>query len=137
MDGKVNDKTNGDTGELKSQFGKWLSDQIEQRKMTDREFSRFVGVTQSAISKLVWHGIKETYGDKAVGDPLFDTLRKLAKATHTDIGLLARLAAPDATFEDQRDTWLLALIGGLDEDDRELVYTMILGLFQKLKDKRK
>ena len=55
-------------GELNADFGKWLTTQLKQKRMTQRQLAQFSGVDHSTISRLARGGRV----------PSFDTARKIA-----------------------------------------------------------
>ena len=90
---------------------------MERRSMSLREYAHFIGSTHPTVSKYL------NEPDKHVQ---WDFLLQLSRATHTDIGTLARMAAPEVAFEDVPDTRIIAeRINQLPPDFRKTILDMV------------
>jgi predicted transcriptional regulator len=72
---------------------------MRQRKMSVREYAEFISSTHPTVSKYI--GKKQ----KVIQ---WDFLMKLSRSTHTDIGYLAQLAAPELVYEGIPSTNVIA-----------------------------
>lgn len=62
---------------------------MERRGMSLREYAKFIGSSHPTVAR---------YLNEPDRVPQWEFLVTLSRATHTDIGTLARLAAPDLTI---------------------------------------
>lgn len=67
----------------------WMMDEMQARRMSQREFAEFVGVSHVTISRAVSSA-------EDPPEPSPDFLIRLARATHTDVLALFLLAYPEA-----------------------------------------
>lgn len=74
-------------------IAEFIRQDMERRGMSLREYADFLGSTHPTVSK---------YISESGHHVQWDFLVRLSRATNTDIGILARLAAPElaATYED-------------------------------------
>lgn len=110
---------------------KFIIEDMTRRKMSLREYADFLGVTHPTVSRYAHDEHKEVQ---------WDFLLKLSRATRTDIGYLARLAAPDVAFENVPDTNLIAeRINQLPLTYRKTIIDMVEALLaqqQRPKDRK-
>lgn len=109
-------------------LGEFIQGEMRRRKLSITKFAEDVGVTHPIIAKFRWHGLKEEYSHKPIGEPSLDFLAKLAKATHVDLCTLVALIHPDATKADPRAGLLAARIAQLPPDKLEVFDTFLKGL---------
>src|SRR5436853_408114 len=101
-------------------LGGFIQEEIKRRDMTIRQFATLVTVNHSIIGKFRYHGIRETYNKKPIGEPSLAFLAKLAKATSVDLCTLIALVYPDATIADARAGLLASRIAQLPPDKLQL-----------------
>lgn len=98
----------------------FIEDQIAMRRMTEREFARFVGVSNSTISR--------ARGDNPP-EPSFEFVAKLSKATGHSLLSVLRLAFPEYDFSVDEQTIMLAeRIIQLPPEERAQAETFVTGL---------
>lgn len=71
-------------------LGQWIQEDMRQRNMSEREYADFWKVTHPVVAK---------YAADRYKKPQLETLVKLSRATHTDIGFLVRLALPEVAYD--------------------------------------
>lgn len=76
----------------------FVIEDMERRMMSYREYAEFLGVTHPTVARYINEEKKSMQ---------WDFLVKLSGATKTDIGFLARLAAPEVAFEDVPDATII------------------------------
>lgn len=112
---------------LMTPLTEFIEGQIKNRHMTEREFARFVGVSNSTISR--------ARGDDAP-EPSLEFLVKLSKATGHSLLSVLKLAFPDADLAiDEQSVMLAERIAHLPPDKREIAEAFILGMVLKSADK--
>lgn len=77
---------------MKKTLGEFIQEQMKRRNMSASEFARLVGMSVTAMSQLMWHGIREEMGGRPIYSPSIETLKKIADATETDVGDLVKMA---------------------------------------------
>lgn len=106
-------------------LGDFIQREVQERKMSLSEFARLVGVSHQTISKyLDYKGEGQNY-------PEFGFLVKLSLATSTDLGTLAALVEPRASYITPRARLLAQKIESLSEDRSELLElfdALVLGI---------
>lgn len=100
--------------------------EIDSRRVSLREFADMVGVSHSTLSRLI---------NKPDSPISFELLTKLAAATKTDIGIIARLAAPHVAVGGVDIERLASRISRLPADKRRVVDMVIAGAFFERSDK--
>lgn len=109
-------------------LGKFIQDEMKRRGLSIRQFAEQVDVTHKVIAKFRYHGLKDTYNKRPIGEPSLDFLAKLAKATAVDLCALVALIHPDATMADARAGITSARAQQLTPEQRELLDTFLAGL---------
>ena len=105
----------------------FIDDQIALRQMTEREFARFVKVSNSTISR--------ARGDNPP-EPSLEFLVKLSKATGHSLLSILKLAFPEADLAVDEQTLILAeRIAQLPPEKREIAEAFIVGMTLKATDK--
>lgn len=100
-------------------LGEFVQGEISRRKMTVNEFAEKSDIAHTILFRIL----------KGAAIPTLGTLAKLARYTHTDIGILARLVMPDATYETIPDVQIIAeQINRLPVIYREAMIAMIRAL---------
>ncbi len=100
-------------------IAEFIREDMSRRGLSLREYAAFLGSTHPTVAKYL-------RGDN---QPQWDFLVSLSRATHTDIGTLARIAAPEAAFEDVPDTRIIMdRINQLPPTYRKTIVEMIDGL---------
>ena len=100
-------------------LGEFVQGEITRRKMTVNEFAEKSGIAHTIVFRIL----------KGTATPTLGTLAKLARYTRTDIGILARLVMPDATYETVPDVQIIAeQINRLPVIYREAMVAMIRAL---------
>ena len=95
-----------------SPLGEFVEQQIRMRNISDREFARLVGVSNSTIARVRSPNPPE---------PTFDFLVKLSKLTGHSLVSLVKLAFPDAKLEvDERTLMLAERILALPDEERRI-----------------
>lgn len=80
-------------------LAEFMQQDMDRRSMSLREYADFIHSTHPTVAKYLNGTIKRVQWDFVV---------RLSRATHTDIGTLARLIAPDVAFEQVPDTDIIA-----------------------------
>lgn len=94
-----------------------LQDMADRGMESLREYAEFIGITHPTLSKYVSNPHKTIQ---------WEFLVKLSRATKTDIGILARYAAPDVAFETLPDTNIIAeRINRLPTEFRKTILDMV------------
>jgi transcriptional regulator with XRE-family HTH domain len=115
-------------------FGQFLREQIDQRRMSNTEFAKLVGVSPNTINAYLKHDHSKTtyYGKRKVAHPELEFIEKLSIATHTDAGYLVRLVIPNAYFSSTIEPYTVAAeLDGLSEEDKEFIQAAIQGIKTK------
>ena len=100
-------------------LGEYIQSEIDRRGLTPNEFAKQSGIAHTIIFRML----------KGTATPTLGTLEKLSRFTHTDIGVLARLVVPSATYETLPDVSLIAeQINRLPAIYREAIIAMIRAL---------
>lgn len=103
----------------------FVIEDMARRKMSLREYADFLGVTHPTVGRYVNNKDKEVQ---------WAFLVALSRATHTDIGYLARLAAPEVAFESVPDTQIIAdRINQLPAPYRKTIIDMVEALLTQQK----
>lgn len=85
--------------------------------MTLREYARFIGSTHPTVARYIAGRNKH---------PQWEFLVNLSRATQTDIGTIARYAAPEVAFERVPDTDIIAQrINQLPPSYRQTILDMV------------
>lgn len=112
-------------------IAEFIKQDMERRDMSLREYARFIGSSHPTVSRYLSEPGHHVQWEFLVG---------LGRATHTDIGTLARYAAPDVAFGDVPDTRIIAeRINQLPPDFRKTIMDMIeayLAQQQRAKDRK-
>lgn len=110
-------------------IAEFIKQDMKQRGMSIREYADFIGSTHPTVSKYIEGGNHIQWG----------FLVSLSRATHVDIGTLARYAAPEVAFEDVPDTRaIMDRINRLPPTYKKTIIEMIDGLLyqqQRSKDR--
>jgi transcriptional regulator with XRE-family HTH domain len=109
-------------------FGQFLREEIDKRKMSQREFADYVGAAHGVINKFL------DYGAKDVGYPSVDFLLKLSKATNTDICYLMALLDPEVPRRTDASIYAMRIgeiVEALPEAQREMIDNFLLSLVAK------
>lgn len=117
--------------EKPSQLGTYLKRLLDQSNLSARKYAEKIGIPQNVLTKLLLHGSEtEMYGGLPVSDPQWSTFAQIARGTHTDIGLLARITAPSLTRTNAEAEMLATLITNLPVHQQQQVRAWIFGLIQ-------
>lgn len=94
-------------------LGQWIREDMVKRNMGVREYAELWDVTHPVVTKYLEDKYKK---------PQLNTLVKLSRATHTDIGFLVRLALPDVAYDDVPDDVTIGKrVNALDSKNRESI----------------
>lgn len=93
--------------------------EVQNRQLSLRQFADVVGVSYSTLSKLI---------NSPESGISFELLTKLASATKTDIGILARLAAPHVAVGNVDVDSLASRINRLPPEKRRVVDVILTGV---------
>ena len=103
----------------KNLLGEFIQKELENRHMTVTEYGDKSGIAHTILFRLL----------KGSATPTLGTLTKLARYSHTDIGVLARLVVPEAAYDTMPDVQIIAeQINQLPAIYREAMVAMIRGL---------
>ena len=80
-------------------LAEFMKKDMLRRGMSLREYAHFIGSTHPTVAR---------YLNEPHRVPQWEFLVGLSSATHTDIGTLARIAAPEVAFEPVPDTRIIA-----------------------------
>jgi len=107
-------------------LGEFIKWQADRRKKSLRAFALECEIEITIMSKFRWHGIKDEYGGKPIGDPALDFILALAKATGTDACTVLALTARDKLDIDPEARLLAQTIAELPSETRKLVKDIII-----------
>lgn len=114
--------------ERKNLLAEFLQRELENRHMTVTEYGDKSGIAHTILFRML----------KGSATPTLGTLTKLARFSHTDIGVLARLCVPEAAFDTVPEVDVMAeQINQLPAIYREAMIAMVRGLLadqQRSKD---
>lgn len=107
-----------------SALGNFIADQIRERGISDREFSRLLGVSNATISRAMSQDAPE---------PSLDFLVKLSNGTGVSLMTLLKLSFPELRqVEVEPEARMLAeMIAQLPPDKREIAESFIVGTLMK------
>lgn len=111
-------------------FGEFLRREIDNRGMSLSEFARLVGVSHQTISKYT------DFPKPGTSYPPFDFLVRLSQVTQTDLGTLAVIVEPSASYISPEARFMAERIQRLDTDRQEMIDALILGFALQNKEEK-
>ncbi len=102
----------------------FVLDQMDSRGMSNREFGKFTGISNTTINRIVNPANKQV--------PSMDVLSKLARATNTPLVRVIAVAYPGVADQlaekgSVRDTVLAELFEELPDNVKEVIRALIRG----------
>lgn len=109
-------------------FSAFLSREMANRQMSERQFAKFVGVAHGTINRFINYELLKSQGKK-VSFPSLDFLLRLSRSTKVDICSILALIDPASTkaVSDPDSVNLSNAIEQLDDATREVIDAIILG----------
>jgi transcriptional regulator with XRE-family HTH domain len=105
-----------------NKFQKFLIDEMQRRGMSNREFARFINVSNTTINRAV--------DQKLDKEPTLEFLVKVSEAIHVDVSTLVEMVHPQAVNENRISPTAKALaqrIENLPEDVQAVIAAIIRG----------
>jgi transcriptional regulator with XRE-family HTH domain len=100
----------------------FIAQEIRNRSISQREFARIVGVSNTAI-------VKATSDDPP--EPTLDFLTKLARVTGVSVTALVAMVVPDDVVADAEALALAEQIKNLPPEKREMIEALVRGYGMK------
>jgi len=101
-------------------FNEFIELEMKKRDMSIREFSRFVGISHSAVSKYLSHPDTKSIS--------IEFMVRVADATNTDLASIVAMVYPEHTTVNAEVRILAERIANLPPDKRKMVDSLLLGL---------
>lgn len=101
-------------------FSEFIEAEIKKRSMSIREFSRFVGISHSAISKYLSNPDETNIS--------IEFMVRVSEATKTDLASIVAMVYPDLTTVNPDIRVLAERIANLPDDKRQMVESLLLGM---------
>lgn len=100
------------------------------------QMADLVKCSHTTINKFMWHGINPTYGGRKIGDPDFDFVKQLARATSTDVLAICALIIGAKEFKDftPEDLTLAQTINSLSDETKQNIYAIIRAMRKRKGD---
>ena len=111
-------------------FGEFLRREIDRRGMSLSEFARLVGVSHQTISKYT------EFPKPGTSYPPFELLVKLSEITKTDLGTLAVIVEPAASYISPQARFLAERIERLDAERQQMIDALIMGFALQNKEEK-
>ena len=101
-------------------FNEFIEDELKKRSMSIREFSRFVGISHSAISKYLSNPTETNIS--------IEFMVRVAEATNTDLASIVAMEYPDDTEITPQVRLLAQRIAELPPEQQEVIDSLLLGM---------
>lgn len=100
-------------------FKAFIESEMRQRRMSQREFAEYVGISHQTINRIV-------AGDAP--EPSLSVLVRLARKTHTDLCSLIALLYPDESRGNARARIIAERIAQLTPAQQQIIDNVLIGI---------
>jgi len=107
-------------------FNEFIELEIKKRDMSIREFSKFVGISHSAVSKYLSNPEEKNIS--------IEFLVRIAEATNTDLASIVGMVYPERTTINAEARILAERIAQLPPNQYEMIESLLLGFGIKTGD---